>query len=237
MHLHPHIKNTELRSDNTLHVVGVVSNPVRWQSRIRLLRKWLADMAMTPHVQVYVVESIFGDRQSELDGLPESNHLQVRTNSEIWSKECLINLGVRRLLPRDWKYLCWCDVDIHFRDNGWAQETLHQLQHSHVVQPWQTCADLSYDGAISQTHTSFGWLCQQGVKLHPAGKAKSYWGNYGHPGFAWSCTRTWYEYVSGLIDCCILGSGDIAMAYAMIGNVDLTIRDGMQPSFVERMHD
>lgn len=59
MHLITHIKNRELSTQNTLHVIGVVTNPVRWQSRIRLARKWVEEMEKTPNVRAYVVEGVY----------------------------------------------------------------------------------------------------------------------------------------------------------------------------------
>ena len=62
-HLVSHIKNSGLQSDNTLHVIGVISNPVRFHSRYRLFKSWASEMLKTPNVKLYVVESVFGDRK------------------------------------------------------------------------------------------------------------------------------------------------------------------------------
>jgi hypothetical protein len=232
-HIVSHTRHPGLRSDNTLHVIGVCSNPPRFQSRYRLTRQWYDDMCKTTCVAPYLVEGAFGDRHHEVTtGQPD--HLQVRLHSEIWVKENLINLGVRRLLPRDWRYLAWVDTDVTFRDPNWAQETLHQLQHWHVVQPWQQCSDLGFHGNIVQTFQSFGFLNQRGVKIQ-AHKDEPY--IYGHSGFAWACTREFYEQVMGLTDFCILGSADHHMAWAMAGDVDKSIHRKMQPSFFRRLHE
>lgn len=191
-------------------------------------------MLATPRVKLYTVESAFGDRHHEVTSSSNPNHLQVRTKSEIWTKENMLNLGVRNLLPRDWKYVAWVDCDVFFRDPNWALETIHQLQHFPIVQPWQQCADLGPHGNISATFSSFGYLHQRGVK-------KQRWSTepyaYGHSGFAWACRRDFWENTHGLIDWCILGSADHHMAWAMIGEVNDTIHGKMNPDFFRRCNE
>lgn len=233
-HLVSHIRNPELRSDNTLHVIGVISNSVRYQSRYRLFREWYDRMLKTPNVQVYVVETAFGDRHHEVTDSLNPNHLQLRTNRELWHKENMINLGARHLLPRDWKYMAWVDCDIEFRNPNWALKTIHELQHFEVVQPWTTCADLGPYGEQMEFHQSFG----HGVKSNSQMQSihtDPY--KYFHCGYAWACTRKFYEAIEGkLIDFAILGSADYHMAWAMLGKVDKSLT-GMHEGFIERAHE
>lgn len=230
-HLVNHNLKPELRCNNTLHVVGVVSNPSQYHSRYRLAREWHSRLKETRNVEVYLVESALGDRQHELD-----SDLQLRTKSPIWTKESLINLGVKSLLPLDWKYLAWVDCDVTFMDPNWAQKTLHELQHHHVVQPWRNCVDLGPHGSVLQTHSSFGYLHQAHIpKQRWAGDPYS--NRHGHPGYAWACTRTFWEAVQGLVDWGILGSSDHHMAWGMIGNSEATIHRKMHPNFFRRLKE
>jgi hypothetical protein len=191
-------------------------------------------MEATANVELHIVEAAFGDRHHEVTEADNPNHLLIRTKSEAWIKENLINLGVRHLLPTDWKYMAWIDCDVFFRDPNWAQETLHQLQHWPVVQPWQQCVDLGYRGNILSTFQSFGWLHQAGIKKQ-RNTNEPY--PYGHSGFAWACTRSFWEMVGGLPDFCILGSADHHVAWACIGEVDETIHGGMCQSFFRKLHE
>ena len=236
-HLVNHIHNPELRSNNVLHVIGVVSNPARYHSRYRLARDWYDEMAATKNVKVYMVETAFGDRQHELTQVSPT-HLQLRNQSEIWIKESMINLGVRHLLPQDWKYVAWVDADVSFRDPNWAQEALHQLQHFQVIQPWQQVANLGFRGNIMEVAHSAGWLRQMGrwpkehlskdwKKHHPSDAHYP----YGHTGLAWCCTRGFWEQVQGLMWWAVLGSGDHHMAQAMVNNVDISIHGSMTDGF------
>lgn len=231
-HLVNHIKNSGLTKNNTLHVIGVIQNSVRYQSRYRLFRSWLKEMLATPNVVVHVVEATYGDRAPEC--APENgeyNYHQVRTTSEIWLKENLINIGVRNLLPRDWKYMAWVDCDVHFRNTDWAQATLHQLQHYNILQPWSDLVDLDFHGGIHGHFKSFGYLCANDKPMWH-GKGKDGY-TYGHTGMAWACTRYWYENVEKLLEICVVGAGDHHMGWGCLGKVRETIHSGMPEDYYE----
>lgn len=234
-HIVNHIRHPELINDSTLHVIGVISNPVRYHSRYRLFREWEKAMLLTKNVRLHIVESAFGDRHHEVTSDLNREHLQVRTNSEIWLKENMINLGVRHLLPRDWRYMAWVDCDVFFDNPSWALETIHQLQHFPVVQPWQDCLDLGPAGNVYQHFRSFGFQHQRGV---PKQKwpGETYY-QYAHSGFAWACTRQFWENTGGLIDFAILGSADHHMAFGMIGEIRDTIHKKMDASFFRRCYE
>lgn len=232
-HLQNHIKHHELENDSTLHVVGVISNYAKFHTRYRLYRDWLAEMESTPNVAVYTVETAFGDRKFEVTDPNNPRHLQLRTDQEIWNKENMINLGVKYLVPRTARYLCWSDCDISFENKDtWALETIHMLQHFALVQPWSDCIDLGPKKTIYQTFKSFGFQHQRRIpkQMHPSQPYQ-----YAHSGFAWACTRNFWEAVGGLPDFCILGSADHHSAFAAIGEVLNTIPKNMKPSFARKL--
>lgn len=233
-HLVQHIRHPELSNDNTLHVVGVLFNPMRYHSRLRLFRKWYEEMKATPNVKVYVVELAFGDRKFEVTEAGDPTHLQLRGRQEIWHKESLINLGVKHLLPLDWKYLSWCDTDVHFMDPHWAQEAMQQMQHYALIQPWRDCSDLGFNGEILQTFQSFCYIHRLGVpkQTHPSQPYK-----YAHSGYVWCCTRKFWEAVGGLMEWCIVGSGDHHQAWAAIGNVAASVHGEMPEGFKRKARE
>jgi hypothetical protein len=233
------IKHHELSTDSTLHVVAVISNSARYHSRYRIFREWEQRMLATPNVKLYVVEIAFGDRCFEVTDVTNPNHLQLRTNQELWHKENMVNLGVQRLLPRNWKYLAWIDADITFNNDNWALETIHALQHYQVVQPWSECADLGPKGNIMRTHTSFSQLISQGIEPHAPSDGSYYIGKFkaGHPGYAWACTRHFWENVEGLVDFAILGSADMNMSWAMIGKVQKSYHGKLSQDFKDGMKE
>lgn len=237
-HIQNAILNHELVSDSTLHVIVPISNPARFHSRYRLFREFAQAMRATANVQMHVVELAFGDRHHEVtgraSGVDGASELQLRSSHELWHKENMINLGVRHLLPRDWKYVAWVDGDVFFQSPNWALETMHQLQHFPVVQPWSECIDGGPHGNAIAMHTSFCSLIRRGKRIQ-AHSGEPY--QYGHSGFAWACTRQFWENVGGLMEFPILGSADHHMAWAMINRVGVTIHDGMTQAFRRRCEE
>lgn len=221
-HLVQHIKNPNLKSDNTLHVIGVITNPVRYQSRYRLFHQWAKEMLSAANVKLYVCEGIYGDRQAEC--APENKEYEyhsVKINSEIWIKENLINIAVKAMLPKDWKYMAWIDCDVHFHNPNWALATLQQLQHYTILQPWGDAIDLDFYGGVHQAFKSFGSFCAKGKPMAHHGKDP--YAPYGHSGFAWACTRYFYENVQKLADFNPVGAGDHAMAWGCMDQIEKTM--------------
>ena len=236
-----HIKNQikqagSMTGDNTLYVIGVLSNYALYHSRYRLFRNWYQEMCATPNVKVLVVELAHGDHKHELEGeIPDDCYLPLRTpNGHLWLKEALVNAAVRYLLPKDANYLAWIDCDISFRDPSWAQQTIVKLQSYALIQPWATCTDLGPNGNAILNHKSFASLYASGVPI------KSTWDKdyeYAHTGYAWACTRTFFENTRGLMDFCLVGSADHHQAWGAINRVFDSVHgkmsDGFKQSCVE----
>lgn len=233
-HLVNHIQHPELVNDNTLHVVGVLTNPVRYHSRLRLFREWYQEMLNTPNVVVYVVECAYGDRQHEVADANNPNHLLLRNVQEIWIKENLINLAVKRLLPKNWRYLCWSDTDVFWLDKNWALEAIHQMQHHPVIQPWSDCMDMGFFGNVLQHFRSFCYQHRRGIpkQMHPSQPYE-----YAHTGYAWCCTRPFWEAIEELIDGAILGSADHHMAFSLINEGRFTVHKEASPNFKKMVSD
>jgi len=249
-------QSKKLNSDNTLHVIRVISNPARYHSRYRLAFQQSDFLKRCPNIKLYTVECAFGDRSWEI--LPENiefeKTLRVRTRSEIWNKENMINLGIRHLLPPDWKYVAWIDADICWNDKNWGSEVLQELQHYQVLQPWAQCIDEGQDGSVLSVWDSFGAQAYKQFEIDFNLKARNIkpkivkgipttsikdpysYLRYGHTGYAWACTRLFYENIRGLMDFCILGSADHNMALAMINRVDDSIHKDMTQSFKNECH-
>jgi hypothetical protein len=205
-----------------LHVVTVVSNPVRWASRIKLYRDFEAHM-LASGVRLTTVECAYGDRPFQVDDNPVVNHVRVRAKTLVWNKENLINLGIARL-PADWKYVAWVDADVAFRKDGWAAETVHALQQYDVVQPWSDCYDLGPDDDHLQAHRSF---CRLWHDRQPISASYRAGYSFAHPGYAWAATRQALDWLGGLVETAALGAGDHHMAYGLIGRVEDSIHEGV----------
>lgn len=230
-------KNAGLLTDNTLHVVAVISNPIRFKSRYHLYERFTEAMAKFPEVNLVTVECAFADRGHEVTAVDNPNHLQVRNRSEVWIKENMINLGVRHLLPPDWRYVAWVDADVEPLNPDWAQETLHQLQHHPVVQTWENVVDLGPRNNALQIHTGFAKLYRTGAPYSGTSATGTNPYTYWHSGFAWAATRVWWENVGGLIDRALLGAADHHMAMSMIGQAPGSLPRGIHPGYRKMVMD
>ena len=54
---------------------------------------------------------------------------------------------------------------------------------------------------------------------------------YPHPGYAWAMRRSAYDSIGGLLDFCIIGSGDLHFAYALVNRIEDTIRHGLDNDY------
>ena len=210
----------------TLYVVTCVSNPVRYQTRYDLYRKFAQRMADTPNVVLYTTEMAFGDRPHEVTDANNPHHIQVRSSEELWHKENMLNLAIQRL-PREAEYIAWIDSDIAFSRPDWAEETMEQLQHYSFVQMFSHAIDLGPRFEPMATHTGF----VQHFYHNPEKANHGSYAEFYHPGYAWAGTRKALTSVGGLLDIGILGSGDRHMALAMIGKVEYSYNNNVHPNY------
>lgn len=241
-HLANYISHPELQHDSTLYVVIPVSNPVRYHSRYRLARESIRRHVATANVKVIVVEAAYGDRHFEMKCLCEElgvDFIPLRIKTEIWIKENMINLGIRfAIVKYGANYLSWVDADVEFENPEWALETIHQLQHFPILQPWQSAINLGPTGNVSKSFNSVGEQIRKGIAPAPKG-GKRYTGDpyiFGHTGYAWACTRRFWEHVGGLIEFAILGSADHHMALGCRGYYSHSVHSMMKGPFMAGCH-
>ena len=240
--------------EEKLHVIAVISNPCLFARRYILFREFIQRMAQDePDVIVYVVEMAYGNQKFLMTEAKNPRHLQLRTETPIWHKENMINLGVHKLLPHDWKAFAWIDADVEFDSPTWALDTLRILNgECDIVQVFSHCIDMD---PKEQTLSVFHSAGFQYSKQVPFGTGKNLW----HPGYGWACTREAYQIMGqglkasnnlttdstkgahsslgGLYDQAILGSGDNIMMMSLIGNGEMAINpdstDGYKASVRE----
>jgi hypothetical protein len=231
---------------NKLYVITTISNPRRFRTRYELYRQFEKHMEDSG-VILYTVEMAFREREFEITSSTNPRHVQVVGTHELWHKENLVNIGISRL-PADWKYVAWVDADVKFVREDWAQETLHMLQHHQVLQLWSQLQDVSPDyELLPSTYPNswcFNWvngkdpipLPSQSAHLYPypAAAKPGLKGWYGPPGLAWAARREAIDALGGLMDHCIVGSGDAYMASALIGRVQYHMRKDYHPEFIKQ---
>jgi hypothetical protein len=225
---HPDSHHGRWAEEQTLHVAAAYSNPFRWRTRRALANDFRRHLAASANVALHFGELAYGDRPHEVTG-DHPNDVQLRGTHELFHKENLLN-AVVRTFPADWRYGAVVDADFHFTRHDWALEAIQQLQHHDFVQLFSAYSCLSDRHAIVSTMPSFaasfaraggalrewqgGWCApayssgRAGAKALPA---------IGATGGAWAFRREAFDAVGGLLETCILGSGDWFMAFGLAG--------------------
>lgn len=224
------IKNNE-PIEEKLNVIIVISNPCLYAKRYILLKEFVKRIEQEEeHVELFIVELIYKDQKFIITDKKNKNHLQLKTETPIWHKENMINLGVKYLLPKDYKAFAWIDADVEFENNTWAMDTLKILNGSKdIVQLFSHCVDLSNNNTNLNIFNSFGYsLCN-----NKAYSSKS--GDYWHPGYAWAITRKAYEKIGGLYDKGVLGSGDQIIALSLINKVMYAMNVDYSDDYIHSM--
>ena len=244
----PHLHHPDLplahsawSEDQTLHIAAAYSNPFRWTSRRRLANNFRRHIMGLPNTELHMIELAYGDRPFEItDPKLYPNDIQLRTTSELFHKENLLNIAISRF-PANWKYGAIVDADFHFTRHDVALETIHQLQHYDWVQMFSCYQFLSGEHERGKGHRPIGKLMegfaftfhQNDRQIHNSFNAG--WGKQvyscgtgrgkarvGSSGGAWAFRRDAFDRAGGLLDRCILGSGDWFMAFGLAGQtIDL----------------
>lgn len=240
---HPHARD---HIDAQLHVITCCFNPVRYQSRWDLyanFEKHITDAG----AQLHVIEAAFGERAHVIPPTTNSSgrvhHIPVRVDhlQEIWLKENLLNLALQRI-PESAKYIAFVDADTLFTRPDIVEETIHQLQHFHVVQMFSDAIDLNphFEPQQNVRQRSHMW-CHVHGELgedcygRPSAKVSVNGGRiYRHPGFAWAWRREALNHVGGLMDHVLMGSADWHMAWALIGRVEETLSRQLSDPYKRR---
>ena len=201
--------------EEKLHVIAVISNPCLYLRRYILFKQFMLRMLNEePNVILYVVELAYKNQKFIITDSKNPKHLQLRCDTPLWHKENMINIGVKKLLPNNWKAFAWIDGDLEFESSTWALDTLKILNgYKDIVQVWSHCVDMDNNKKTMNIFNSAGYHYSKNHKYVSHGV------NYWHPGYAWAITRTAYEIIGGLYERAILGSGDNIMMFSLLNNV------------------
>jgi len=199
--------------DDTLHVITVISNFCEFKRRWQLMKEFIEKMKNFENIQLYVVELAYGNQNFHITDKNNKNHLQLRTKYPLWHKENMINIGVKKLLPKNWKAVAWIDGDIEFDNPNWVIDTLKVLTKCDLVQLFTTCLDLDEKEIPFSIWQSYGYKYAHGNSSYHKDKGINYW----HCGYAWACRRDFFDKMGGLYENSILGSGDYIMTQGYLG--------------------
>ena len=197
---------------DVLYVVLPYFNYCGFKRRQELFIKFVHEIQNVKGIRI-VVSELLGS--APLPKLPVWKHIKNRSDTPVWMKEKLINVGIK-MLPDDWKYVAWIDADITFLNPDWVQDTVEALQTNDIVQMFRTAVNLGPNNEAIKIDKGFGYMHADSGTPYIKTDKYGHW----HPGYAWACTRKAFRVMgSSLLDWAILGSGDRHMAMAWIGRV------------------
>ena len=208
-------KNTKL--DN-LYVVVAIFNPSGYKKRYDLYYQFEAHMK-DYKINLITIECIYEDNQEY--SVTNSNnpmHIQVKVKDSLWHKENLINYAIR-CLPSSWEYVLWLDADIEFNENDWPERIIKSFENYEIIQVFKHADFLGPDKENLETHFSFTYAIVNDIPID----RRFYNLFYPHPGYGWGITKSAFNFLNGLIDFGVLGSGDCHMAFALIGQVEQSL--------------
>src|ERR1043166_1288871 len=222
------------------YVVTVISNPVRYETRYRLYWRF-KDMCEAAGVKLITVEQSFGHRPFMVTRPGNPYHVQINSVEELWLKENMINIGIRRAAKLDPTRRSSDLIDADCRPTrvprDWFEETWHQLQHHEFVQMWEWMLDIDRhfnpmgpsQPSFMANYIKYGAPDVERIReikarelltdyCYPCGtRTKS--STFGRPGLAWAANVDALSKLGGLIDYSILGAGDWYMAHGLVGSM------------------
>lgn len=210
-------------------VITPYSNSPRYKVRKELYFKFREMMAQSG-VELFTAEIAFGNRAFEVTERDNPNHLQFRSFEELWHKENIINEAREYILQvrPDTREIGWFDGDcfpLSISPREWLSEIWHQLQHYEIVQAWEYLINFGPDGqpitgpqmGFMKTYAANGFVVPKGKNVRHTLAGNSGMVSLGRPGLAWAANVDALDKIGGLLDICILGSGDWHMAHALVG--------------------
>ena len=181
-------------------------------------------------VSLFIVELAYNKQQFRVTVSGNKSHLQIRTDTApIWHKENMINMGVKALLPSNWKAFAWVDADVEFENPHWAKDTLKILNGSRdIVQIFSHAVDMDLNEDAMTVFAGFGFQYSK-KRTYTKNGVNKMW----HPGYGAAMTRKAYEKMGGVYQQSILGSGDHNMALALVGKGDISVNEFVNPDYLE----
>jgi hypothetical protein len=203
-------------------------NPAKYRNKkINFIK--FRDNLRKQGVPLLVVECSFRDSEYELSETDADIVVRVQSNSKIWQKERLLNIGIKHI-PEQYTKFATLDCDIIFKNEDWATATSYSLDSYYAVQPFETSFRLSKgqkdvppsdlvaspctasktdDQIDGQRVRSFTSVMQENN-----GKRIGRWLEHGDSGLAWAFRK---DVFTEFYDRLIIGSGDWFLAFALFG--------------------
>ncbi|NQW47933.1 MAG: hypothetical protein HQ464_09220 [Planctomycetes bacterium] len=177
-----------------------------------------------------VAVELASDRPFELGSHDAEILVQIRCRSVMWQKERLLNIALRHV-PHGVSAIAWVDCDVIFANANWVDEAAVALQHSVLVQPfdsvWNVRKEASLAARIDRTQTEPGGTTFVSRFARQKISRESFFARGPSRvrnllGYAWVARCSLLD-THGFYDASIVGGGDRDMAMAAYGFFDETI--------------
>ncbi len=195
--------------------VAAYFNPLRHTNKSENYRRFRA-ASRNQGLRLLVVETALNGQLFDLEEDDADIVMRRRSESMLWHKERLINIGIRNL-PDDCDQVVWTDTDILYEDDRWVEKCRRMLEKFPVIQPFSEAIQLPqgfYGGmheAVASSYPRLPSTAHAWAHASPAPHVFS-----GHCGYAVAARRSLLESVP-LYDRAILGSGDAIFLGGCLG--------------------
>ena len=112
-----HLYNDLLNYNPDIKSLGIVCcyfNPCNYKSKFLNFVKFINGL-QSSGLNPLVVETYSNTSLYRINNLT-NNIISIETKSIFWKKEQLLNIGIKKLLKQNYKYIAWVDADIIFRN-------------------------------------------------------------------------------------------------------------------------
>lgn len=185
--------------------IGVVCcyfNPCDYKSKFLNFSKFLSEIRST-NIEPLVVESYTENSKYRVNKLTK-NCISIKTESVFWMKEQLLNVGIKRLLVKNYKYIMWIDADIKFNKIDWWKDVILATEFYGVAQIFSNSKKENVKSENKEKNSSAYKLthCNKKNDTHILLDRK------GEPGYGCCYHRSFLE-KNLLFDLAVVGGGDL----------------------------
>lgn len=167
-----------------------------------------------------IVECSINGSQYELENIvPKENLIKEKTDNILWIKEVLLNIALSKL-PKNCKYVIWCDSDLLFSNENWVEDTVFKFwsEDIYVIQPFSMCYHLNKDqNVLDLTSKNSKWVSfAYNYANNRVLSNKHDYDLHGHVGFVWGARRNAFDsFYTGAL----CGGFDHISAHAFAGQI------------------
>lgn len=204
-----YIKNSKSRK-KTIGFVCCYFNPSNYLSRYLNISKFV-DKLKCHGVTPLIVEGYYDNSKYRINNLFK-NVISIKFNSVFWKKEHLLNIGIKKLLSRNYEFISWLDADIEFISSNWINNIIESTDYYGISQIFTN----SYDMELRPRKKS---VCSYLTGSSDV-DVKTIFSRVGEPGYGYCYHKSFLE-KNNLFEMGILGSGDYLNLVGNYYNINL----------------